>query len=131
MKLFQSEDPDRPIETYQGYLGLYHDGSVSYEPELSALERIDFNKYRRLLDEMGETRHLQLELPSGTLTLVIDGDQAVGDILDQLPTVDVYIDGPFLLFFAAEGVAAGELVVSIAALTAAVEADLSRLEKMA
>lgn len=94
-KEIECEDPDRPIETYPRYLGLWFDGSLSCAPELARLERTDIQKYLRLVDEVGETRCLELRLPFGLVTIEVTGDEGMHGILEQLKTIDVYLDnGP-------------------------------------
>ena len=138
MKLFECEDHDRPIESYPGYLGHWFDGSLVCASELARLERTDIDEYLRLVDEVGETRCLKLALPAGPLAIDVDGDEGIHGILEQLKTIDVYMDngpgdwgpasGGILLFFLAEGVSEEEMMASIDVLADAVDADMASLK---
>ena len=81
---------------------------------------------------------MKLTLPTGPITIQFNACDDISNILDQLPTVIVCLDsgppdagpasGVIYVFFIAEGVGEVELKASIAALVAALNADLYTLE---
>ena len=137
MELWESDDRERPIETYPGYLGLSYDGSIDLQPELAALEDFDFQEYNNFVEGNGR-RQLSVALSSGTFSIVLEDSADISNILDQLPTVKVYLDngppdagpasGGICLFFIADGTSEDELKVSIAALATALKLDLAALQ---
>jgi hypothetical protein len=138
MQQFESDDYERPIASYPGYLGCQFEGSFMPERELEPLARFDFKHYCKLVDERGE-RSLQVVLPSGKVNIAFDGGGGFPAILDQLPTVKVCVDngppnagpasGGCIVYFIAEGVSESELESSILSLVKAMESDLASLEK--
>jgi hypothetical protein len=96
-------------------------------------------KYSELVDEHGGERRLNIALPSGKITILFHVHDSIAHILDQLPTVNVYLDneppdagpasGGTCVFFIAAGVTDADVEVSIAALTTALKSDFASLEK--
>lgn len=140
MEIWDCDDFERPIETYHGYLGHYYDGSFFAEPALHPLRDFDFRKYSELVEVRGGERKLRIALALKTITISFDVYEDVANVLDQLPTVKVYLDrglrdagpasGGTCLFFAAEGFSDADLRASIASLAAALKADSALLEKL-
>jgi hypothetical protein len=139
MELFLSDDYETPLEEYPGYLGLTWDGEFNAADEaLRPLGEFDLQRYSELVDEHGITRHLKIDLPSGSISVVFDAYNDFAHILDQLPTIKVYRDngppdagpasGAGYLFFIADGVSYFDLKESIAVLVAALKSDLGALE---
>jgi hypothetical protein len=140
METWQSDDYERPLETYPGYIGLYFDGTFDPEPALQPLKDFDFTAYGRLIwkHERGRGHRLNVQLPTGPLTLLINEGDHLPDVLDQLPTVKVYVDeGPLdggpasggtILFFIADGVSEEAVKASIIALACALKVDLASLQ---
>ena len=140
MELFDDGDDERQIETYPGYLGLYFDGSLSAQAELRPLESFDFPRYRELVEEHGQ-RQLRVPLAYGAVTIVVSDCCDIIEVLDQLPTVTVYLgksapdwgpaSGGIHIFFVRDGVSGPELEASINALADALKTDLALLERCA
>lgn len=140
METWKPDDCERAIESYPGYIGFYFDGSFQPEPILQPLEDFDFAQYGGLIGEHEQSgeRRLNLTLPSGPLTHVIEEVDDWPQLLDQLPTVKVYEDegppdgGPLsggaIVFFMADGFGEEEVRASIAALAFALRADLASLQ---
>jgi hypothetical protein len=138
MEVWKNDDYERPIETYPGYLGLTYDGDFLAQPELLPLKEFDLRTYSELVDEHGGTRQVKLRLPTGPITIQFNAYDDISNILDQLPTVKVYLDngppdagpasGGTCLFFIADDVGEFELKTSIAALATALKSDLCALE---
>jgi hypothetical protein len=136
--VWENDDYERPIETYPGYLGLMYDGSFLPEQELRPLEGFNLTRYSELVDEHGGTRQLNLILPTGTIKIAFSAYDDIARILDQLPTIKVYLDngppdggpasGGTYLFFIADGTNDLDLEVSITALAEALKSDLGELE---
>ena len=140
MEPWDNDDYERPIETYEGYLGHWFDGSLFAEPELAPLAKFDFDKYTELVEECcdGE-RQLSIALPSGPITISYSAYDGIVEILDQLRTVKVCIDngppdagpasGATVVFFIADGISKSELENSITAVAKALESDFSALAR--
>ena len=141
MELWSSDDYERPIETCPGYLGHYFDGDFHAETELQPLQSFDFWKYGELIDDQGRERRLTLTLASGVSEIAVSAYDGIVRVLDQLPTVKVYLDngprdagpasGGTYVFFTAEGVSESDLRESIDALALALRSDFGSLEKNA
>jgi hypothetical protein len=141
MKIWESEDRERPIETYPGYLGLYFDGDFMPEKELEPFKNFDFRYYAVLLEEFGKKRPLLIAFGSTQHTIVLPSDSnwTVARILDELPTVRVCIDngppnagpasGGMIIFFLADDTTDEELTASISALRKALDTDLAWLQE--
>ena len=140
MEIWESDDYERPIETYPGYLGYYFDGSLELEPELQRLATIYLNGYDQNFVE--NSRKISLSLKSGNIKISFEGSGYEDDfieILDQLPTVRVVIDngppdaGPAssgsIIFFQAASVSGDELRSSVDALAGALESDIKSLKR--
>jgi hypothetical protein len=141
MEIWDNEDRETPIEEYSGYLGLTWDGTFLTQPELRPLQDFDFRKYSELADDHGGERRLDVHLPSGPITILFNPYDDIAHILDQLPTIKVYLDngppdagpasGGTCVFFIADGVSETDLRASIAALATALNSDFALLEKTA
>jgi hypothetical protein len=92
MHLWENEDRETPIENYPGYLGLTWDGTFLAQIELRPLQDFDIMKYSDLVDEHGGERRLDVSLPSGPIKISFNAYDDIAHILDQLPTVKVYLD---------------------------------------
>ena len=138
MEIWDTDDYERPIETYPGYLGLTYDGTFLTEPELQPLQGFEFGKYSELVDSLGGERRLGVHLASGPTTILFNAYNDIAQILDQLPTVKVLLDngppdagpasGGTCVFFIADGVSKTDLSASIAALATALNSDFALLE---
>lgn len=138
MELWSDDDYERPIESYPGYLGLWFDGSFSAETELKPLQNFDFRKYGELIEEHGEERQLKVLIASGVIGITVRAYDGIVELLDQLPTVTVYLDngppdagpasGGTYVFFVTEGVSEADLRQSIEGLAVALRADFNSLE---
>lgn len=137
MELWSDDDYETPIESYLGYLGLYFDGSFSAETELKPLQNFDFRKYGELVEEHGGPRQLEVHVASGPIKITVRAYDGIVELLDQLPTVTVYLDngppgagpasGGTYVFFMTEGVSEADLRQSIDGLALALQADFDSL----
>lgn len=84
------DDPDRPIETYPGYLGLYHDGSYDLDAVFEPLSEFPWGAYRDFEGptEQAPERKISFSVGKKTIELTLDRDliNLIG-FLDLLPTV--------------------------------------------
>jgi hypothetical protein len=139
MEIWDNDDRERPIETYPGYLGLTWDGDFHAQPELKPLHDFDLMQYSELVDDLGGERQLDIVLPSGPMAILFSAYDGIASLLDQLPTVKVYLDngppdagpasGGTCLFFIADGVSERDLEASIAALASALKSDFASLKR--
>jgi hypothetical protein len=76
MKKRKFKDPDRPIETHPGYLGLYHDGSYDFEPVLQPFLSFPWRAYRDLETnpEYFSERAIKFSIGARALSLTYDRD---------------------------------------------------------
>ena len=121
--------------------GHYFDGDFHAETELQPLQRFDFCKYGELIDDDGGERQLRVPLASGISEITVSACDGIVHVLDQLPTVKVYLDnnppdagpasGGTYVFFRADDVSDSDLTESIDALALAMRSDLASLEKTA
>jgi len=138
MIIWDNDDYETPIEEYPGYRGLTYDGTFLAGTALQTLTTIDLLKYSELVDEHGGDRRLDVALPSGDVSILFRAYDSIAEILDQLPTVKVYLDngppdggpasGGICYFFIADGVTETEPEASIAALATTIKTDLASLE---
>jgi hypothetical protein len=140
MEIWENDDYETPVEQYPGYLGVAWEGTLLAGTELQPLTSLDLRRYSELVDERGGERQLNIDLPSSKLTILFRAYDSIADILDQLPSVRVYLDngppdggpasGGTHVFFLAEQVTETDLEASIAALVTALKSDFACLEKL-
>jgi hypothetical protein len=95
MKSRKFDDPDRPIETYPGYLGLYHDGSYDFDAVLKPLLAFPWREYRDFpaAEQYSSERTMHFSVGSKLFSLTFDrGMIELMEFLEKLPTVDVISD---------------------------------------
>ena len=138
MDTFESDDEDRPIESYPGYIGMTMDHDFFPGDELSDLSEIDWNSYLRLLEFAADDHALTVAFKTGVRQIrVIDGD-SIATILDQVPSIHVSNapDGKGLasaaiyVFFIADDVSMEDLDHDVRTLKEVVESDLADLQRL-
>ena len=89
------EDPERPVESYPGYLGFYFDGDYLLEAELKPLLAFPWGEYRDLEVGPALSSKRTIEFSVGTTLSSLTFERDTIDLisfLDQLPTVVVTYD---------------------------------------
>ena len=139
------KDSQAPMWEFPGCIG-YTWGTEFYpRSEIKILADFDWNRYRELAARYGRhTRRLSVLLPTGPLTIKFGAHANIGKIMDQLPTVTVYVvhsdyglsDGApgsdsAYIFFLADGVNREDLRASITVLRAALDRDFKLLSDRA
>ena len=95
METLVSDDYETPVEEFPGYVGHTWDGEFFPGPELEALSSFDWDAYRELIDETNRPRQLGMALAGGTLEVSINAYDGIASLLDQCPSVEVWLDaGP-------------------------------------
>jgi hypothetical protein len=95
MKKRKFKDPDRPIETYPGYLGLCHDGSYEFDPVLQPLSSFPWKAYRDLetSSEDSSERNIRFSIGASVFSLTFDRDMIdLFEFLEKLLTVTLASD---------------------------------------
>ena len=130
MKDFIPIDPDETdpamqldITSYPNYLGLDDmDGGLHLDKELSAIKRFNFSEYM-LEMEANEIIQINLFCNSKDIKVIVRDGYSVGEIIDQLPAIEVYKDNTygFEIFFLSDGFTMAEVKEQINLLIAALE----------
>ncbi|MBP0465881.1 hypothetical protein J5Y09_18285 [Roseomonas sp. PWR1] len=125
-----------PIEETPGYLGHSWDGQLIAGPLLEPLRAFPPYEYQDLIPE--HIRPLRILLPSGAVDLAYEPDSDLAMLLEQLPSIEVMADhgpadqgpagGSGYVFTMANGASEASVAAEVAALIAAVSADLARLK---
>jgi len=95
MRKRKVEDPDRPVESYPGYLGRYHDGDCSFDAVLEPLLAFPWDEYRALEIGPENSPKRTIEFSIGTKLSSLTFEHDTIDpilLLDELPTVAVTFD---------------------------------------
>ena len=135
------KDYETPLGEYPGCIGYIWDREFYPGSEINLLEDFDWSAYRELAgDHGGNDRRLSVILPTGLLTIEFGAYADIAEIMDQLPTVTVYIvhsdsglpdgapgSGSGYVFFLAEGASLADLHTSITVLRAALDKDFELL----
>jgi hypothetical protein len=121
----EETDPELQVDIscYPGYLGSNDlDGGLYLVKELSAFERFKFSKYM-LEMEANEIIQLSLFCNSKNIKVIVREGYSVGEIIDQLPAIEVYKDNTygFEIFFLSDGFTMAEVKEQINLLIAALE----------
>ena len=139
------KDGQTPMWEFPGCIG-YTWGTEFYpRSEIEILANFDWNRYRELAARYGRhTRRLSVLLPTGPLIIKFGARTNIGNIMDQLPMVTVYVvhsdyglpDGApgsdsAYIFFLADGVNRKDLCANITALRAALDRDFKLLSDRA
>ena len=128
MKDFVPIDPDETdpamqldITCYPNYLG-YDDGELHLDKELYAIKRFNFSEYM-LEIEANEIIQINLFCNSKDIKVIVREGYSVGEIIDQLPAIEVYKDNTygFEIFFLSDGFTMAEVKEQINLLIAALE----------
>ena len=109
------------ITCYPNYLG-YDDGELHLDKELSAIKRFNFSEYM-LEMEANEIIQINLFCNSKDIKVIVREGDSVGEIIDQLPAIEVYKDNTygFEIFFSNDGFTMAEVKEQINLLIAALE----------
>lgn len=143
MKIFEINDPDKPIEEYPGILGYFLDGNLSIIHEaLQPLKECNFQEYIELLEEKSEidNHRLMVNLSSGDKELEIEWGVYEINLLSQIPSITVCQDaepensGPgyssgFPIFMS-EHFSIEQISHDLSALAGAIKADYARLQSV-
>jgi hypothetical protein len=128
MKDFVPIDPDETdpamqldITCYPNYLG-YDDGELHLDKELYAIKRFNFSEYM-LEMEANEIIQINLFCNSKDIKVIVREGNSVGEIIDQLPAIEVYKDNiyGFEIFFLSDGFTMAEVKEQINLLITALE----------
>ena len=127
---FQTDLTDWP-----GFLGSSWDGDFGPGPELASLQLFDWEAYREVA-ESGQ-RSLEVDLPTGRITVPFDVYDDIAELLRALPSVDVWNDsgpddnpasGSGFNFWLAEGFERTDVANQVSALLDALKRDLEDLQ---
>lgn len=135
MKDFIPIDPDETdpamqldITCYPNYVGYDDmDGGLHLDKELSAIKRFNFIEYM-LEMEANEIIQVNLFCNSKDIKVIIREGYSVGEIIDQLPAIEVHSDNSsgFEIFFLSDGFTMPEAKEQINLLIAALERGKSK-----
>jgi hypothetical protein len=135
------KDGQTPMWELPGCIG-YTWGTEFYpRSEIKILADFDWNRYRELAANYGHhNRRLSVFLSTGPISIEVGTHANIGKIIDQLPTVTVYVvhsdyglpDGEprsdsAYIFFLADGAKRTDFLASITALRAALDKDFKSL----
>jgi hypothetical protein len=137
MEEFVSDDDERPIESYPGFIGMTMDYDFLPEKQLDCLRNLNWKRYRYLLEWAPDDHTIEVVFRKGLRrvknTLF---DSSIHMLLDQVPSVKVFHDpggespgsAAIYIFFIADGVSEEELEHDVLALEAALQSDFLTLE---
>jgi hypothetical protein len=138
MEEFDSDDHERPIETYPGFIGMMVDGDLFPERHLKCLSNINWNRYTYLREWVPDDHTIEVIFWRGPRQIRSTHSDSVAWLLDQVPSVKVAHDpdigstpggtASFYYFFIADDASEEELEHDVLALEAALQSDFRTLE---
>ncbi len=125
------------VQQESGYLGLSWDREISAGPLLRPVKAFPWGEYDELCQMLPSARSLAVAFSKGSHAVRYDADEDIAFLLDQVPTIEVLRDdgppepsfgaGGGYVFFRAKDATSESVQNDIAALLAALRADLEAL----
>jgi hypothetical protein len=138
MEEFDSDGPERPIETYPGFIGMTVDGDLHPERQLRCLSNINWNRYYHLREWAPDDHTIEVVFRRGPRQISSTYEDSIASLLDQVPSIKVAHDpdigsvpggtASFYIFFIADDASEEELEHDVLALEAALQSDFRTLE---
>jgi hypothetical protein len=137
MEEFDSDDDERPIESYPGFIGMTMDYDFFPEKQLDCLRNLNWNRYADLLEWVPDDHTIEVAFRKGLRHIKYTPVySSIHMLLDQVPSVKVFYDpggkspgsATIYIFFIADGVSEEELEHDVLALEAALQSDFQTLE---
>jgi len=136
MEEFDSDDHERPIETYPGFIGMTMDYDFLPERQLRCLSNINWNRYTELREWVPDDHTVEVVFRRGPRQIRSTHGDSVVELLDQIPSVKVAHDpggyspgsATIYVFFIADDASEEELEHDVLVLEAALQSDFRTLE---
>jgi hypothetical protein len=138
MEEFDSDDHERLIETYPGFIGMTVDNDFFPERQLRCLSNINWNRYSDLREWVPDDHTIEVVFRRGLRQIRSTYEDSIAWLLDQVPSIKVAHDpdggstpggtAAFYYFFIADEASEEELEHDVLALEAALQSDFRTLE---
>ena len=139
--VWEEDEEAGDVQHRPGYLGMSWDGELSSGgPTLELLKAFPWLEYQELVDIVGTGRSLIVPFGNGPGAVEITAYEDIASLLQQVPGIDALRDdgppdpspasGSGYVFFLSEGANADDVAANVAALVAALEADLDLLRAL-
>ena len=138
MEEFDSDDNERPIESYPGFIGQMIDYDFYPERQLRCLSNINWDRYTDLREWVPDDHTIEVAFRRGPRQIRSTYEDSVERLLDQVPSIKVARDrdggsvpggtAAIYCFFIADDASEEELEHDVLALGAALQSDFRTLE---
>jgi hypothetical protein len=134
---FKPIDKETSIEDYPGYVGMTWDTELYMSKEFNEFEKFNWKKYSELVDGLNGARFISYQFRDQKNEIKYEAFQDVGEIIDELITVESHWDdggsyggmasGSGYIFFLRSGYSLQDAVEELNALTISLKLDLDSI----